>query len=168
MVGTSPAPATDKRQKLLDAAIRKHGRDPRSLIEVLHTAQELFGYLSPQLLRYVSRAIDVPPSKVYGVATFYHFFTLQPKGKHSCTVCLGTACFVKRAAEIVGALENGFDVKVGGVTKDGNLSLNVARCVGSCGLAPVVIIDDATIGRAEPNSVVQLVQAATSSMKGAA
>src|SRR5262245_56401702 len=103
MAAPAPPPAaTDKRQKMLDAAIRKHGRDRHALIEVLHTAQELYGHLSPQLLRHVSQALDVPPSKVYGVATFYHFFTLAPKGEHSCTVCLGTACFVKRAADIVG------------------------------------------------------------------
>ena len=138
---TVPKKAVDNRYKLLDAAIRKHGRDSHALIEILHTAQELFGFLSRELLRYVSKALDVPPSKVYGVATFYHFFTLAPKGRHSCTICLGTACFVKRAAEILANLESGFHLKAGEMTRDGGLSLNVARCVGSCGLAPVVIVD---------------------------
>lgn len=156
----------DKRQKMLDAAIRKHGRDAHALIEVLHTAQELFGHLSPNLLRYVSQALDVPPSKVYGVATFYHFFSLAPKGEHSCTVCLGTACFVKRAAEVVAAVEGTFGLKAGGMTKDGKLSLNVARCVGSCGLAPVVMVDDVTVGKAEPGRVVQMIQSLTAGVRG--
>jgi bidirectional [NiFe] hydrogenase diaphorase subunit len=137
----APKKAGDNRYKLLDAAIRKHGRDSHALIEVLHTGQELFGFLSPELLRYVSKALEVPPSKVYGVATFYHFFSLAPKGRHSCTLCLGTACFVKGAGEILSSLERGFQVKAGETTRDGALSLDVARCLGSCGLAPIAILD---------------------------
>jgi bidirectional [NiFe] hydrogenase diaphorase subunit len=150
--------AADKRQKLFEAALRRHGRDPHALIEVLHTAQELYGYLSPAMLRQVSRELDLPPSKVYGVATFYHFFSLTPKGEHSCTICLGTACFVKRGADLVAAVERSFGVKAGGVTRDGKLSLSVARCVGSCGLAPVAIVDDNTISRADPDSLVDRLQ----------
>ncbi|MCX7701317.1 MAG: NAD(P)H-dependent oxidoreductase subunit E [Gemmataceae bacterium] len=158
---TPTAAAVDKRQKMFEAALRRHGRDRHALIEVLHTAQELYGYLSPQILRQVCRELDLPPSKVYGVATFYHFFSLTPKGEHSCTVCLGTACFVKRAADLVAAVEQAFQVKAGGVTKDGRLSLSVARCVGSCGLAPVAIVDDVTVSKAEPNTLVQMLQSLT-------
>jgi bidirectional [NiFe] hydrogenase diaphorase subunit len=155
------ASTTDKRQKLFEAALKRHARDPHALIEVLHTAQELFGYLSPNVLQRVSRELDLPPSKVYGVATFYHFFSLRPKGVHACTVCLGTACFVKRSAELLAAVERAFDLKAGGVTRDGKLSLHVARCVGSCGLAPVAIVDDTTISRAEPTSLVEMLRSLT-------
>jgi bidirectional [NiFe] hydrogenase diaphorase subunit len=167
-VQAPPAKPSDNRFKLLDAAIRRHGRDSHALIEVLHMAQELFGFLSPDLLRYVSKAIDVPPSKVYGVATFYHFFTLAPKGRHSCTICLGTACFVKGAADILSTLESKFQVASGAMTRDGALSLSVARCLGSCGLAPVVILDGQVRSKATPMGTLEQVRTAIAAPGGAA
>ena len=161
-------PNNDKRYKLLAVAVRKHGRDSRALIEILHTAQELFGYLSPELLWYAAKELDVPPSRVFGVASFYHFFSLAPQGRHGCTVCMGTACFVKRAAEVLTALEREFDVKSGGTTSDRALSLSVARCVGSCGLAPVVILDGQVQNHATPEGMKRAIHAALSQSQEAA
>ena len=95
-------PSGDKRFKMLDAAMKRHQFQPDALIEVLHTAQELFGYLEHDLLFYVARGLKLPPSRVYGVATFYHFFSLKPQGEHTCVVCMGTACYVKGADRAAG------------------------------------------------------------------
>ena len=101
----SPLNTADSRYKLIDRTLKRFQYEPDALIEVLHTAQEAFGYLSNDLLRYVARQLKLPVSWVYGVATFYHFFSLTPQGSHSCTLCLGTACYVKRSAEILAALQ---------------------------------------------------------------
>jgi len=132
---------SDKRDKLLEAAMKRHHYRPDALLEVLHTAQELFGHLSPELLRRIANELDVPPSRVYGVATFYHFFSLAPKGRHTCVVCLGTACFVKGGAALVRAVEGAYGIQAGQTTADGELSLDIARCLGACGLAPAAVVD---------------------------
>src|ERR1019366_7020774 len=98
-------PTTDNRWKLVDAAMRKLGYQPHALIETLHAVQESFGYLDEAALKWVAKSLRVPPSTVYGVATFYHFFTLRPQGTHTCVVCLGTACYVKGSAKILDAIE---------------------------------------------------------------
>lgn len=149
---------TDARYKLIDRTLKRFQYQPDALIEVLHTAQEAFGYLSTDLLRYVARQLKLPLSWVYGVATFYHFFSLKPQGDHSCTVCLGTACYVKRAAEIMAALQQEFHVEPGQTTPDHTFSLNIARCLGSCGLAPVMILDGNVLARQTPESAVTEVQ----------
>lgn len=151
-------PSGDKRFKLLDAAMKKHQFQPDALLEVLHTAQELFGFLQSDLLIYVARKLKLPPSRVYGVATFYHFFTLTPKGKHNCNVCLGTACYVKGAAAVQGALEEKLGVKAGKTRADGQASVSIARCVGACGLAPVVVFDGAVVGNLTPETATAKVQ----------
>ena len=150
-------PSGDKRFKLLDRAINLHQGDGHALIEVLHTAQEAFGYLSNDLLRYVARQLKLPVSWVYGVATFYHFFSLTPQGSHSCTLCLGTACYVKRSAEILAALQQEFAVEAGSTTANGQLSLNIARCLGSCGLAPVMVVDGEVLAKQTPESALKSV-----------
>src|SRR5215468_12007021 len=94
-------PSGDNRFKILEATMKRHQYQPDALIEVLHKAQELFGYLSTDLLITIAHSLKLPPSRVYGVATFYHFFSLAPKGEHSCVVCMGTACYVRRAASIL-------------------------------------------------------------------
>ncbi|MBP1778045.1 MAG: hoxE, partial [candidate division NC10 bacterium] len=99
--GLAKAPAADSRLKTLAATMKRHQYQPDALIEVLHTAQELYGYLALDLLVYIAQGLKLPPSRVYGVATFYHFFSLTPKGKHTCVVCMGTACYVKGAATLV-------------------------------------------------------------------
>jgi bidirectional [NiFe] hydrogenase diaphorase subunit len=152
---TSAHPSGDKRFKILDAALRKHQFRPDSLIEVLHKAQELFGYLEEDVLHYVARALWLPPSRVYGVATFYHLFTLKPRGEHTCVVCLGTACFVKGADGLLAAAEKRAGVKSGQTTPDNRVSLLTARCIGACGIAPAVVYDGATSGQQTLEAILQ-------------
>jgi bidirectional [NiFe] hydrogenase diaphorase subunit len=131
----------DKRFKILEAHMKKHQFRQDALIEVLHKAQELFGYLEDDLLLFVSYKLKLPPSRVYGVATFYHFFTLKPQGKHTCVICMGTACYVKGAEKILAAVEEHIKVKPGETTPDNQVSLLTARCIGACGIAPAVVYD---------------------------
>ena len=125
---------------------------------MLHTAQESFGYLDEGLLIYVAHNLKLPLSWVYGVATFYHFFSLEPLGEHSCNVCMGTACYVKGAAQIVAALQTEFGIEPGQTTEDGRFSVATARCLGSCGLAPVVVMDGAVMGKIGPDKVLSEVR----------
>lgn len=154
-----PHPSGDARFKLVDRTLQRFQYQQDALIEVLHTAQEAFGFLEEDLMIYVARQLRLPLSWVYGVATFYHFFSLKPQGEHSCVVCLGTACYVKRAAEIVAALRAEFGIEPGQTTPDNKLSIAAARCLGSCGLAPVLVLDGEVLGREVPESVVAQVQA---------
>lgn len=133
---------TDNRLKFLNAALKKNLYQQDALIEVLHTAQELFGYLSKETLEYITKELKLPPSKVYGVATFYNFFSLKPKGEHTCIVCMGTACYVKGAAELLYEMEKYLNIKAGETTKDGKISVATARCIGTCGSAPAIIFDN--------------------------
>jgi len=139
-------PSGDKRFKLLEVAMKRHQFRQDALIEVLHAAQELFGYLELDLLLYIARQLKLPPSRVYGVATFYHFFTLKPQGKHTCVVCTGTACFVKGADALLAAVSQQARVASGATTADGELSLLTARCLGACGIAPAVVLDGKVLG----------------------
>jgi len=144
---TPPHPSGDKRFKLLDVAIKRHQFRQDALIELLHTAQELFGYLDSDVLIYVGRAVRAPLSRVYGVATFYNFFSMKPPGEHTCVVCMGTACYVKGAGQILQALEQKHAIKAGETTEDGKVSLVTARCLGACGLAPAVVFDGEVAGK---------------------
>ena len=139
-------PSGDKRFKILDVAMKRHQFQADALIEVLHKAQELFGFLDVGVLHYVARGLKLPPSRVYGVATFYHFFSLAPQGQHTCVVCLGTACYVKGAASLLASVEHAANVKAGATTLDNHLSLLTARCLGACGIAPAVVFDGAVAG----------------------
>ena len=151
-------PSSDKRWKLVDTAMRRNGFGPSALIESLHAAQECFGYLDEQSLRYVALSLGVPLSKAYGVATFYHYFTLKPPGRHTCVVCLGTACYIKGAGECLAAIRDQYGVAPGQTTADGQLSLLTARCVGSCMMAPVLVIDGAMVGKLAPPQAVEQVR----------
>jgi bidirectional [NiFe] hydrogenase diaphorase subunit len=152
---TKKAPiAKDKRRKLVDATMRRHGHSSYALIETLHSVQEAYGYLDDENLKYVAESLRVPLSKAYGVATFYHFFTLKPQGKHTCVVCTGTACYIKGVPAILGELNKQFSIKPGETTDDGELSVLTARCIGSCGLAPAVVIDGEIAGKVTPEDVV--------------
>ena len=144
---TPPHPSGDKRFKLLDVAIKRHQFRQDALIEILHSAQELFGYLDSDVLIYVGRSLRVPLSRVYGVATFYNFFSMKPAGEHTCVVCMGTACYVKGAGQILEALETKHGIKSGETTEDGKVSLVTARCLGACGLAPAVVFDGEVAGK---------------------
>jgi bidirectional [NiFe] hydrogenase diaphorase subunit len=156
--GGQAHPSGDPRFKLIDRTLKRFSYQQDALIEVLHTAQEAFGFLEDDLLVYVAHQLKLPLSWVYGVATFYHFFSLAPQGEHSCIICMGTACYVKRAAEIVSALQAEFGVEAGNTTADGKLSLNTARCLGSCGLAPVLVMDGDVVARQTPEEALARVR----------
>jgi bidirectional [NiFe] hydrogenase diaphorase subunit len=152
-------PSGDKRFKLLDVAMNRLGHQPDALIEVLHKAQDLFGFLEVDVLHYVARGLKLPPSRVYGVATFYHLFSLKPQGEHTCVVCTGTACFVKGAQAILDAVAARCAVRPGETTRDGRLSLLTARCIGACGIAPAVVYDRTPEGHQTPDLVLRRLEA---------
>lgn len=151
-------PSADKRWKMVEATARRYGHEPHALIETLHTVQESFGYLDETALRYVAGILRVPLSRVYGAATFYHFFTLKPKGKHTCVVCTGTACYIKGASSLLNAIEKRYGIRPGQTTGDGKLSLLTARCLGSCGLAPAVVMDHVVLGKVEAEQVLTQIE----------
>jgi len=130
----------------------RHQYSGDALIEVLHTAQELFGFLSKPLLKTIAQKLRLPPSRVLGVATFYHFFSLKPKGEHTFVVCIGTACYVAGGLSLIEKLEHRC-AKAGQTTPDGKVSVETARCIGSCGLAPAVIYNGNVLARVTPESL---------------
>jgi bidirectional [NiFe] hydrogenase diaphorase subunit len=148
----------DKRFKILEAHMKKHQFKHDALIEVLHKAQELFGFLEDDLLLFIAYKLKLPASRVYGVATFYHFFTLKPNGQHTCVVCLGTACYVKGADKVLAALEEKSGIKAGETTSDNQLSLLTARCIGACGIAPAVVYDGTVTPRQTPATALEHVK----------
>ena len=152
-------PSGDKRFKMLDAAMKRQQYQSDALLEILHTAQQLFGFLAEDLMMYIGHTLKLPLSRVYGVATFYNFFSLKPKGEHTCTVCMGTACYVKGAGEIIESVARAAQVKPGETTADGKLSLVEARCVGACGIAPAVAFDAEVTGKNTPDGVLRRVAA---------
>jgi bidirectional [NiFe] hydrogenase diaphorase subunit len=153
-----PHPSGDNRFKILEATMKRHQYQPDALIEVLHKAQELFGFLSTDLLITIARSLKLPPSRVYGVATFYHFFSLAPQGEHTCAVCLGTACYVKGAATLLATVEHEAGIKAGATTADNRLSLMTARCLGACGIAPAVVIDGEVAGHVTTEKLAEQVR----------
>jgi len=155
-----PHPSGDDRFNLLDKQLKRvrYGQD--QLIEILHLAQDVFGYLDDDILIYLARNLMLPPSMVYGVATFYQLFTFDPPGDHSCTICTGTACFVKGADDIVNSVSDEHSVEVGTTSEDGTLTLKTARCIGSCGLAPVLVVDGEVLAHQTPESALEVVGAA--------
>jgi bidirectional [NiFe] hydrogenase diaphorase subunit len=148
-LATSPIspPSDDKRWRVVDATMRRHGYRPSALIEALHSVQQAFGYLDEASLRYVAGSLGVPPSRVFGVATFYHYFSMKPQGEHTCVICTGTACYIKDSPALLRAIEGELGVAPGETTADGTLSLLTARCLGTCGLAPAAVLDGQVVGR---------------------
>jgi len=126
------------------------------LIAVLHKTQELFGYLPQNAMDEIALEMGIPTAHIWGVATFYHYFNLTPPGKHVISICLGTACYVKGAGQILQTLKDELKIDVGEVTEDGLFSLEPARCLGACGLAPVVMIDDKIHGDLTPKKMVRI------------
>jgi NADH-quinone oxidoreductase E subunit len=146
--------------KELENFIEENGYEGKkdALIQVLHKAQELFGYLPADVLEYISDKLDVPLSKVYGVVTFYNFFSTKPKGKHQIKVCLGTACYVKGADRIFERFLEELKVNPDEPTSDGMFSVHGVRCLGACSMAPVVMVDeDDFYGRVTPDMVPQII-----------
>ena len=160
-----PHPSGDERYKVIDRTIKLFHYEQDALLEVLNSAQESMGYLSEDLLIYISRQLNVPLSQVYGVATFYHMFTFEPLGENNCIICTGTACHVKGSNEIVQALATEFNIVAGDTTADGLFSLRNARCLGSCGLAPVVVLNGQVSGKATADGVKKRVKEVVSLSK---
>ncbi len=139
---------------IAECCSRKH---PHSyLIPVLHKVQEHFGYLAQEHMDAVSTLMQIPAAKVAGVASFYHYFTFVPRGEHQISLCLGTACFVKGAGEVLDKLKDLLGIDVGETTPDGRFSIDVARCVGACALAPVMIVDEKVYAAVKPAQVVKI------------
>lgn len=145
---TQAIPTTDDpRLDEVVRALKRFGYQQDALIEVLHIAQHEFGNLNNDILMYIARQMKLPLGWVYGVASFYHFFTFSAPAEHNCVVCTGTACYVEGAQAILTALEREFGVRPGETTADGRLRITDFRCPGSCGLAPVLVIDGTLLGR---------------------
>jgi bidirectional [NiFe] hydrogenase diaphorase subunit len=149
-----PATAGDeKRWRLVEVVMRRYGYSGDALIETLHAVQETYGFIEEESMKRVATALNLPLSKVYGVATFYHFFHLKPKGRHTCVVCMGTACYIKGAQRLLDRLHADHGVAAGETTGNNHLSVMTARCVGSCGLAPAVVLDQQVLGHIEPDDL---------------
>lgn len=138
--------------------MKEHRYQESSLLEILHKAQELYGYIDKDLLAYVAESLKLPPSHVYGVAAFYNYFRLKKPGEHVVTTCMGTACYVKGAEEIVSAIEREFNVERGKSTADDRLSVFITRCIGACAMAPSIVVDDEVIGKATKEIVIQRIK----------
>ena len=150
---------------MLEKAMKEHDYQESALLEILHRAQELYGYLNKDLLMDVSGSLNLPPSHVFGVATFYSLFKMKEPGEHVVTACLGTACYVKEVEEIMIAIEREFNLKRGESTADGKLSLFITRCIGACAMAPNVVVDDEVIGKATKEMVLERIKLALGGVK---
>ncbi len=141
-----PLPSDDNRWKIVNGTMRKNGFARHALIETLHTVQSAFGYLDDDSIRFVARSLRVPLSQAYGVVTFYHYFSLKPPGKHTMTICTGTACYIKGTDKLIAEAAIHLGISPGHTTPDGQISLMTARCVGACSRAPVVLSDGEVAG----------------------
>lgn len=143
---------------LLDDVIKDYGRKESNLIQILHMAQAIFGYLPKNVQSYIAEQMDLPISKVCSVVTFYTFFSTKPKGEHTISVCLGTACYVRGGKKIMEKLKETIGIDVGETTEDMKFTLQVVRCMGACGLAPAVRIDEKVYKRVNPNKLQQILK----------
>ena len=148
-----PFKGTKEQEEELRKVIAEYKDVPGATMPILQAAQNIYGYLPEEVQIIIAEELDVPVSEIYGVASFYAQFTMNPKGKYQISVCLGTACYVKGSANVLSAIETKLGIKPGGITPDGKFSLNACRCVGACGLAPVMMINDDVYGRLTPKEV---------------
>jgi len=148
----------DNKAKELEKIIEKHKNTRGALIPVLHEAQELYGYLPLSVQKKIAEGLNLPLSEVYGVVTFYSQFSLNPKGKYKISVCLGTACYVKGSGQIYNKISEILNIKDGECTPDGLFSLDACRCIGACGLAPVITINEDVHGRLTVDDVPAILQ----------
>jgi len=144
----------------VDGIIGEYGKTPGTLLVVLEKVQDETLYLPVELQRYIAGNMGIPPSRVFGVATFYSYFSIVPRGRKVVKVCSGTACYVKRAGEIMDRLKRKIGVEGGEVSPDGEYSIEEVRCLGACGLAPVVVIGDQTFGLIDPENVEEIIEKA--------
>jgi len=142
----------------LDAFIDSLPTKQGALISVLHKAQDIFGFLPIEVQNHVAHKLDIPSSKVYGVVTFYSHFTMTKKGQYRVNICMGTPCFVKGSQDILDAFKDRLSIEAGGTTNDGEFSLDALRCVGACGLAPVVIVNGKVYARVTKDDVAGIVE----------
>ena len=143
----------------LDAFIEKNRHRPGALIEVLHKAQSLFGFLPAEVQAFIAKQLGIPESTVFGVVTFYHYFTMKPRGQNQVKVCLGTACYVKGADRVLERLKEELKVGIEEVTQDGRFSIHEVRCLGACSMAPVVLIGEKDFfGRVTPDEVPKILK----------
>jgi bidirectional [NiFe] hydrogenase diaphorase subunit len=155
--------ASETRRTMLEKVMKEHDFQESALLEILHKAQEIYGYLNKDLLMDIAQSLNLPPSHVYGVATFYSLFKLTEPGEHIVTGCLGTACYVKGVEDIMQAIEKEFKVKRGETTPDRKLSIFVTRCIGACAMAPNIVVDDEVIGKATKELAIEKIK---QSLKG--
>lgn len=144
---TLPFNGTPEQEKQLKEIIAKHKGQKGAVIPVLHEAQDVYGYLPIEVQEMISEGLDVPLAEIYGIVTFYAQFSLNPKGKYQIGVCLGTACYVKGSGDILNKVKEILNIEVGECSSDGKFSLDATRCIGACGLAPVMTINDEVYGR---------------------
>ena len=144
---TIPFAGTAEQEAELMTVIEKHRGESGALMPVLHEAQHIYGYLPIEVQNKIATELDMPLEKVYGVVSFYSQFSINPKGKYKISVCLGTACYVKGAGVLYEKLQEKLGVESGGITDDGKYSLEACRCIGACGLAPVLTVNDEVYGR---------------------
>ena len=148
-----PFKGTKEQEEKLRKVIAEYKDVPGATMPILQAAQNIYGYLPEEVQIIIAEELDVPVSEIYGVASFYAQFTMNPKGRYQISVCLGTACYVKGSANVLSAIETKLGIKPGGITPDGKFPLNACRCVGACGLAPVMMINDDVYGRLTPKEV---------------
>lgn len=149
---------TPEKMKKVDEVIDRFKDMPGCLIPVLEDCQESVGYLPVELQEYIGERLNIPGSTIYGVVTFYSFFSMIPKGRHTIKVCMGTACYVRGIAEVMSRLQNNMQLEVGGTTEDRRFSLEAVRCLGACGLAPVMVVDEDTHGGVTPDRVLDILE----------
>ena len=146
-VSTIPFKGTKEQEAELMAVIAEHKDDKGAVIPVLHKAQGIYGYLPIEVQEMISKGLNVPLAEIYGIVTFYTQFSLEPKGEYHIGICLGTACYVKGSGDILDKFKERLGIDVGGCTPDGKFSLEATRCIGACGLAPVLTVNDEVYGR---------------------
>lgn len=152
-ISSIPFSGTKEQELKLLEVIEKYKDDPGAVMPVLQEAEEIYGYLPLEVQTIIAEKLNVPLEEVYGVSTFYSQFSLTPKGKYHISVCLGTACYVKGAGKIIDKIQQNLGINAEECTPDGNFSLTACRCIGACGLAPVITINDDVYGRILPEEV---------------
>lgn len=157
-ISSLPFQGTPEQEAQLKEVIAKHKDDPGAVMPVLQEAQDIYGYLPIEVQTMIAEGLDVPVDEVYGVATFYSQFALSPKGKYNISVCLGTACYVKGSGDVLNRLSQELGIEAEECTMDGNFSLTACRCIGACGLAPVITINDDVYGRLVADDVPSILE----------
>ena len=152
-----PFKGTKEQENLLRVAIQNHKGQPGAIMPIMQEAQGIYGYLPEEVLVIIAQEMNMPLSDLYGIASFYSQFTLNPKGKYQISICLGTACYVKGAGNVLKALETKLGIQAGGITPDGKFSLDACRCIGACGLAPVMMINNDVYGNLTPDMISDII-----------